>query len=76
MRLAVKSGLYPLYEVFDGERYEVNVQPSFEKEALAKYVQGQGRFRKGSMDLEALHRTIQRQWLRLGKLSAAAPVIA
>ena len=70
VRLAVKSGLYPVCEVFDGDRWEINIEPTFEKAALERYVKGQGRFKKGGMDLAYLERSVQRQWTRLRSLAA------
>ncbi len=69
VRLAVKAGLYPVYEVFDGARWTVNVEPAMSAEALERYVAGQGRFRKGGMDLKVLRGTIDRQWSRLRLLA-------
>ncbi len=71
VRLAVSSGLYPVYEVFDGAEWRVNVEPAFSKEALAKYVSSQGRFKKGGVDLAQLERTIDAQWARLRHLATS-----
>ena len=38
VRLAVRSGLYPVFEVFDGKRYVVNIEPDFSDEALDLYL--------------------------------------
>lgn len=41
-RLAVASRVFPLYEVYDGKRYELNPMP--EKVPINEYLQLQGRF--------------------------------
>jgi pyruvate ferredoxin oxidoreductase beta subunit/2-oxoisovalerate ferredoxin oxidoreductase beta subunit len=71
VRHAVKSGLFPLYEVFDGERWVINQEPDFNDASLDAYVGGQGRFKKGGMDKVELKKTIERQWKRLHRLAAA-----
>ena len=43
VRLAVACGLFPVYEVFDGERYRVNARP--DGTPLDDYLGRQGRFR-------------------------------
>ncbi len=65
VRLAVRSGLYPVYEVFDGERVVVNIQPEHDVAALARYFALQGRFRKATIDLEAVKADIARMWRKL-----------
>ena len=70
IRLAVRSGLYPVYEVLDGGKVIVNVEPEMSREALEKYFAGQGRFRKSAVDLEAVEAGIARSWRRLRALAA------
>lgn len=65
VRLAVRSGLYPVYEVFDGERVVVNVEPEHDDAALARYFALQGRFRRATVDLDAVRRDIGRTWRKL-----------
>lgn len=72
VRLAVRSGLYPVYEVFDGTRLAVNVRPEHSVEDLERYVAGQGRFRKAGADLTALKATVERQWRALERWGAQA----
>src|SRR5450759_2336032 len=50
VRLAVACGLFPLYEVFDGESYRINARP--DGTPLEDYLCRQGRFRavESSMD--------------------------
>ncbi len=64
VRLAVRCGLYPVQEIFDGRRVRINVEPDFDAGALARYFEGQGRFRKG-VDLEHVRREIERNWEEL-----------
>lgn len=72
VRLAVRSGLYPVYEIFDGERATVNVRPDYEPEALRTYFGKQGRFRRSTVDLEAVQAEIGRMWRRIGSFTPAA----
>jgi pyruvate ferredoxin oxidoreductase beta subunit/2-oxoisovalerate ferredoxin oxidoreductase beta subunit len=65
VRLAVKSGLYPVYEVFDGRRFRVNVEPEMSDPALERYFAEQGRFRKANVDVAKLRLAINRQWAEL-----------
>lgn len=65
VRLAVRSGLYPVYEVFDGERVVVNVASQQDDEALARYFSLQGRFRRTQVDLAAIRAEITRTWRRI-----------
>lgn len=69
VRLAVKSGLFPLYEVFEGTRYVINAEPDFERAHLERYVSSQGRFRRGAADVGQLEATVARQWQRLRGLA-------
>jgi len=66
-RLAVQSRIFPLYEVENGEKYTLNVDPP--PVPVGKYLELQGRFRH--LD-ETARRKIQeevdRKWGKLGKL--------
>jgi len=62
VRLAVRSGLFPVLEIFDGELYRVNVEPEMSREALAAYFAGQGRFRKSEVPLERVAARIEKNW--------------
>lgn len=66
VRLAVRSGLYPVYEVFDGERAVVNIAPAHDDAALARYFSMQGRFRKAAVDIGVVRAEIARTWRRIG----------
>jgi pyruvate/2-oxoacid:ferredoxin oxidoreductase beta subunit len=65
VRLAVRSGLFPVYEVFDGERTVVNVEPDFSIDALRRYFALQSRFKADSVDIEALAESLRADWGRL-----------
>ncbi len=52
VRIAVRSGLFPLYEVFDGKRYRVNDAP--DGTDPSEYYQGQRRFPSGAVDLDVV----------------------
>ena len=65
VRLAVRSGLYPVYEVFDGDRAVVNVQSAQDDEALSRYFSLQGRFRRSQVDISSVRAEISRTWRRI-----------
>lgn len=65
VRLAVRSGLFPVYEVFDGRRTVIDVEPEMSLEALRRYFALQGRFKADGVDLEALARTLHEDWEHL-----------
>lgn len=65
VRLAVRSGLFPLIEVEQGTRWTVNVDPDFSRSALQRYVSMQRRFRNSSTAVEDLERQAELQWHEL-----------
>ncbi|MCF6177940.1 MAG: thiamine pyrophosphate-dependent enzyme [Geopsychrobacter sp.] len=69
VRLAVRSGLFPVFEVFDGERYVINVEPEFSSEALMMYLSLQRRFRNTGVTEESLRPSIERYWNYLRLMS-------
>ncbi len=69
IRLAVRSGLFPIYEVFDGDRYVINIEPDFSDEALAMYLSLQRRFQKSGVTESSLRPGIEQYWHRLRLLS-------
>ena len=71
VRLAVNSGLFPLYEVFDGERYRVNYE--LDDTDPAQYYEGQGRFHRDEIDLDAVRDEARRTHQRLLTLAEAWP---
>jgi pyruvate/2-oxoacid:ferredoxin oxidoreductase beta subunit len=63
-RLAVQTKLFPLYEVENGDRHILNVEP--EGLPVGEYLKSQGRFaylREG--DLERIQENVDREWKRL-----------
>lgn len=71
LRLAVASGLFPVVEVIDGERWKVDVEPTFRREDLARYFALQGRFARGGPDLDVVEAEVARRWRWLRRLVAA-----
>jgi pyruvate ferredoxin oxidoreductase beta subunit/2-oxoisovalerate ferredoxin oxidoreductase beta subunit len=62
--LAVRCGLFPLYEVFDGEHYVINAYP--DGTDLAEYLARQRRYAGTTLDIEVARKRIARQWENLG----------
>ncbi|MCP4126278.1 MAG: pyruvate synthase subunit beta [Gammaproteobacteria bacterium] len=71
IELAVRSGLFPLYEIFDGVRYRINQRP--DDTSVDTYTSGQRRFSKVWGDPEKLRSTIDAQWRYLDGMAAAFP---
>jgi pyruvate ferredoxin oxidoreductase beta subunit/2-oxoisovalerate ferredoxin oxidoreductase beta subunit len=69
VRLAVRSGLFPVYEIFDGKRHVVNIEPDFSDEALNMYLTLQRRFQKSGLEAADLRPAIDRYWQNLRSLS-------
>lgn len=69
VRLAVRSGLYPVIEVFDGKRYLINIEPDFSDEALEMYLSLQRRFQRSGLKAADLRPAIDRHWQNLRVLS-------
>jgi len=76
VRLAIRSGLFPVYEVFDGERTLIRIEPEpsreGRREALEAYFGKQGRFRKNEVNVDEVERAIEDQWARLRRQVAAS----
>jgi pyruvate ferredoxin oxidoreductase beta subunit/2-oxoisovalerate ferredoxin oxidoreductase beta subunit len=68
VRLAVNSGVFPLYEVFDGVDYRVNAEP--DGSDPAEYYARQKRFGKGEVDVPALVEAVAARNRRLRQLAA------
>jgi pyruvate/2-oxoacid:ferredoxin oxidoreductase beta subunit len=63
-RLAVESGVFPLYEVEDGETYTLNHGPG--GASVADYLTGQKRFQHLSNgDVELIRHEVDQSWERL-----------
>ncbi len=69
VRLAVRSGLYPVLEIFEGKRYVSNIEPDFSDEALDMYLSLQARFHKSGITPAGLRPDIDRHWQNLRALS-------
>jgi pyruvate/2-oxoacid:ferredoxin oxidoreductase beta subunit len=69
VRLAVRSGLFPVYEIFDGKRHVVNIEPDFSDEALNMYLSLQRRFQKSGLSAADLRPAVDRYWQNLRALS-------
>lgn len=60
-RLAVKTGVFPLYEVVNGIEYTINMEP--DGTPVKEYLRLQGRFRHLSEeDIEEIQRNVEREW--------------
>jgi len=68
VRLAVRSGVFPLYEVFDGSRYHLTAEP--DGTDPAEYYARQKRFGGESIDLDRLRAALQARMDRLRRLAA------
>ncbi len=71
VRLAVSSGLFPLYEVFDGVRYRINEDPDWSDPE--GYFARQRRFGADQVDLDGTRRAIRERFERLRFLAEAFP---
>lgn len=65
IRLAVRAGLFPVYEVFDGRRTAINVESELSLDALKQYFALQGRFKGDGVGVEALSRELREEWEHL-----------
>lgn len=72
IQLAVRSGLFPLYEVYDGQRFRINARP--DGTPLTEYTERQKRYRSESVDLDSIQRNIDDQWAYLNAMEQAFPV--
>jgi pyruvate ferredoxin oxidoreductase beta subunit/2-oxoisovalerate ferredoxin oxidoreductase beta subunit len=68
---AVRSGLFPLYEVFDGARYRINVRP--DGAHVDEYLRRQRRYATSAIDADAIRARIRSQWKRLDALATQFP---
>jgi pyruvate ferredoxin oxidoreductase beta subunit/2-oxoisovalerate ferredoxin oxidoreductase beta subunit len=71
VRLAVASGLFPLYEVWNGTSYRLNVEP--DGTDLEEYFERQRRFALEDADLEAIRRSCAERLDRLRVLAERFP---
>ncbi len=71
IRVAVASGVFPLYEVFEGSRYRINARP--DGTALENYAGHQKRYTRSGLDVGMLDEQVQRQWRYLDAMARAFP---
>ena len=71
VRLAVASGLFPLYEVYDGTNYRINVEP--DGSDPAEYFHLQRRFQEEEIDLRETRRACSDRMQRLHELAERYP---
>ena len=67
VRLAVAGGLFPLYEVFDGATYRINMEP--DGTDPAEYFHKQRRFADEEIDLDTIKRFCSKRLQRLRSLA-------
>ncbi len=70
VRIAVASGLFPVYEVFDGSRYRITIKP--DGTDPAEYFRRQRRFADDDIDLDATRRACDAQMRRLTALTQSS----
>ena len=71
VRVAVGSGLFPVYEVYDGASYRINVRP--DGSDPDEYFEKQRRFRDDEIDLDATKDACSDRMRRLELLEAQFP---
>ncbi|MCC6907765.1 MAG: hypothetical protein IT430_07480 [Phycisphaerales bacterium] len=67
VRLAVGSGLFPVYEVFDGWRYRITIKPNGADPM--EYYRRQNRFPAAAMDADAVRAEVAGATARLARLA-------
>lgn len=71
-RMAVQNGLFPLYEITNGEDWKLSIKMK-DKKPIADYIRLQGRFRHlGETELQAMQDEVDRKWNKLLKNCGAA----
>ncbi|MGC8658798.1 MAG: thiamine pyrophosphate-dependent enzyme [Desulfomonilaceae bacterium] len=70
VRLAVRSGLFPVIEVENGIRWTINIEPDFSRSDLERYLSLQRRFKKSEINPEDLSKVIEIQWKKLRTLAS------
>jgi pyruvate/2-oxoacid:ferredoxin oxidoreductase beta subunit len=68
---AVRCGVFPLYEVFDGRRYRLNARP--DDTPIESYISRQRRFKSETLDVERLRAQVREQWAYLEALERQFP---
>jgi pyruvate/2-oxoacid:ferredoxin oxidoreductase beta subunit len=62
VRLAVRSGLYPVVEIVEGRKLVINQEPDFSAEALELYLSLQRRFQRSGISAERIAASIAQTW--------------
>lgn len=68
VNLAVRSGVFPLYEVFDGMDFRINVQP--DGTDPAEYYSKQKRFGGKDIDIDFIREAVSRRVERIRRLAS------
>lgn len=71
IRSAVRCGVFPLYEVFDGARYRINVRP--DGLPIEEYTSRQKRYNAAHLDPGVLAHQVGRLWEHLDALTRTFP---
>jgi len=71
IQLAVRTGLFPLYEVFDGLRYRINVEP--DGTPIEEYTRRQRRYQSETISHEHIRAAIAAQWHYLRTMARNFP---
>ena len=69
IQLAVNSGLFPLYEVYNGNRYRINARP--DGTPVEEYMKRQRRYKSEAVDPEQIKAGIDAQWEYLEAMEKA-----
>lgn len=71
-RMVVQNGIFPLYEVENGDKYKLNIKPR-EKKPIDEYIRLQGRFRHlTEKDISRMQEEVDKKWERLLKKCEAS----
>jgi len=74
-RLSVQSGIWPLYEIIDGEKFKLNYKPK-ELKPVTEYLKPQARFRHMTDDeMAQIQEESSRNWAKLLKADETGLVI-
>jgi pyruvate/2-oxoacid:ferredoxin oxidoreductase beta subunit len=71
VRAAVRCGIFPLYEVFDGARYRINERP--DGLPVEEYMKHQRRYRAASVDPTVVKARLEQQWRYLSAMAEMFP---
>ena len=74
VRIAVASGMFPVYEVYNGASYRINVKP--DGTDPADYFERQRRFRDEEIDLDVTRRVCAERMRRLEIMAEQFPHVA